>query len=109
MGNYKEIENELNEYIYEIKNTNTNKNPEKFITEMGTDAISESEMNINILPLNKDKKCCWNCLKVLLEENSIQKKFDEKIIKGNIVRNNYYIILILIFFYINSLFVLNPV
>ena len=50
---------------------------------MGTEAGIESEMNL--LPANKDKKCCWNCLKTLLEENSIEKTFEEKIIKEKVV------------------------
>ena len=47
------------------------------------EAAIESDMNL--LPANKEKRCCWNCLKVLLKENSIDKNFQEKIIKLKVV------------------------
>ena len=55
---------------------------QKINCESGTDAGIESEMNL--LPANKDIKCCWNCLKVLLEENSIGKIFLEKSVKEKV-------------------------
>jgi hypothetical protein len=48
------------------------------------------EYEINLLPANKYINCCWNCLKVLLDENCIRKLFKEKIVKEKV--NNYLII-----------------
>lgn len=73
--NFADVEDDLNE----ILNEKIGKN----ICEMGTEAGIGSEMNL--LPANKDIKCCWNCLKVLLEENSIEKLFLEKLIKEKVV------------------------
>jgi len=68
---------------------------EKKHCEIGTDAVIESEMNL--LPANKYIKCCWNCLKVLLEENSIGKIYEEKAIKEKVII--YYIIFVKFFFF----------
>jgi hypothetical protein len=102
--NYKEIEDELKDYFNNNNKNNNNinhkENPycnsfsnnifhltkEKIHNEIGTDCYIENEIKINILPLNKNKKCCWNCFKILLEENSIQKEFEEKYIKEKVVK-----------------------
>ena len=44
------------------------------------------EANMNLLPANKEKRCCWNCLKVLLKDKAIDKHFEEKIIKLKVVK-----------------------
>lgn len=48
------------------------------------------EADMNLLPANKEKKCCWNCLKVLLKEKAIDKNFEEKIIKLKVVKRYSY-------------------
>jgi hypothetical protein len=55
--------------------------------EFGTDPIVEDDL----LPANKERKCCWNCMKVILKENSIEHYFQEKIMKYKVV--NYSLIL----------------
>jgi hypothetical protein len=39
----------------------------------------------NLLPLGKDKQCCWNCLKII-KENPIEEYFNENIIKLKVVK-----------------------
>lgn len=51
------------------------------VNEAGIDA------DMNLLPANKEKRCCWNCLKVLLKDQAIDKHFEEKIIKLKVVIN----------------------
>ncbi len=73
------LENTDNEDKSPIQNDNC----ENVIRHSMNEASIEADMNL--LPINKEKRCCWNCLKVLLEENSISKRFDEKIIKLKVV------------------------
>ena len=85
--------NELREKNYNADNELNKKKPEK--SEFGVDASFSAlnfneagiESEMNLLPSNKEKKCCWNCLKVILKEKSIDKHFDEKIIKLKVVKN----------------------
>lgn len=63
---------------------------ENFKHEMMNEASIDADMNL--LPVNKEKRCCWNCLKVLLEENSISRMYNEKIIKLKVVINKKIII-----------------
>jgi hypothetical protein len=44
------------------------------------------EADMNLLPANKEKRCCWNCFKVLLKDQAIDKHFEEKIIKLKVVK-----------------------
>jgi hypothetical protein len=39
----------------------------------------------NYLPINKKRDCCWTCFKVILEENSLQEIFEDKIMKVKVV------------------------
>jgi len=64
------------------------------LLEFGTDPLVEDDL----LPANKERKCCWNCMKVILKENSIEHYFQEKIMKYKVVK--YSIILSI---YINLL------
>lgn len=52
---------------------------------------------MNLLPANKEKSCCWNCLKVLLKDQAIDKHFEEKIIKLKVVKKLKSLILTIIY------------
>lgn len=54
-----------------------------------TSEIQIDTMN-DLLPANKEKNCCWNCLKVILKEDAFEHYFEEKIIKLKVVI--YYLI-----------------
>jgi hypothetical protein len=48
--------------------------------DFGTDPINDS-----FLPANKKRSCCWNCLKIILEESSLVKIYEEKVMKNKVV------------------------
>lgn len=50
------------------------------------DLGTNPDPNANILPANKPKKCCWNCLKVILSETALEQYFEEKVMKFKVVK-----------------------
>lgn len=75
------ILNKIKELKKDTENFSYSKTKILSVFEFGTDPMIQDEF----LPINKNKKCCWNCLKVILEENSIEHFFEEKIMKNKVV------------------------
>lgn len=87
-GNFADNEDENNNN--EIGNGNDNNNEFGIGVGIGTNTEMGIDSEMNLLPANKYIKCCWNCLKVLLEENSIRKIFEETKIKEKVKQNHYF-------------------
>ncbi len=83
----------INELRQKNNNANNESKPEK--TDMDFTCLTSNihlneaaiEAGMNLLPANKEKRCCWNCLKVLIKDESFEKHFEEKIIKLKVVIN----------------------
>ena len=82
-----EHKNRIIEKINELKNNK--KNTQVEINDKKQSSLVDKEFvtdtDFDLLPALKNKSCCWNCLKIIVEENSILKCFDEKIIKYKVV------------------------
>jgi hypothetical protein len=79
--------------VEEFRNGKTEAKTEKESKgESGTDPVENSDL----LPVNKERRCCWNCLKVILSTDSIEHYFQEKIMKYKVV-NIYLFILDILF------------
>jgi hypothetical protein len=52
--------------------------------ELGTSS-ENLDPNSSMLPANRERSCCWNCLKMILAEGSIHHVFEEKIMKLKVV------------------------
>jgi len=85
----KEQERLFREAVNEFRGVKDNVSSE-FAT--GTDPITS-----NLLPVNKERKCCWNCMKVILTENALEHYFEEKIMKYKVVNNCKIKLLVLLF------------
>jgi len=90
--------------IYELREKNYNADNESILKkqEKSESGMTSSmthfyfneagiEADMNLLPINKEKSCCWTCLKVLLKDQAIDKHYEEKIIKLKVVKNKTYI------------------
>lgn len=82
----------MREKNYNADNESKAKKPEKYESGM-TASITNYDFNeagieadMNLLPINKEKSCCWSCLKVLLKDQAIDKHYEEKIIKLKVVK-----------------------
>jgi uncharacterized protein YllA (UPF0747 family) len=79
-------------------NKNKNKDIKSVIqSELGT-SPENFDPNSSMLPANKERSCCWNCLKIILSEGSIKHIFEEKIMKLKVVMKKKILIIIFIQF-----------
>lgn len=51
----------------------------------GTDTCANYE-DTYVLPVNKNKITCWNCMKMVLKESSIVKDFNLSLINQKVVK-----------------------
>ncbi len=85
----KRILNKISELCNINKNLDEDFNLKKSEKSMSDFYSNEAgiDAGMNLLPSNKEKTCCWSCLKVLIKDQSIEKFYDEKIIKLKVVKN----------------------
>lgn len=75
---------EIDDQTYKL---NKNKDFKSVTHELGT-SPDILNCNTSMLPTNKERSCCWNCLKIILSEESIKHRFEEKIMKLKVVMKN---------------------
>jgi hypothetical protein len=81
-----EYDEELQQRLFReaVEAFRTGKNISDLLVEK---AEIETEPITDLLPANKEKRCCWNCLKVLIKEDCVEHVFSEKVIKNKVVIN----------------------
>lgn len=76
----KKIENDNNININ--KENDKDKIENKTFTEFSNNIYED-----DLLPANLEKECCWNCLKIILKQDSLNVYLQDNLVSDKVVKN----------------------